>query len=48
MFDDFGKIFHLRFSVADCWIFKIVGNRQTHKNVFSSGRKMHEDYDSYS
>ena len=51
IFDDFGKIFdflpNLGFFEAHLYSFKIVGNRQTQKQIISSGRKMHVDYDSY-
>ena len=37
-FDDCGKIFYvwpnLEFPDAHLWVFKIVGNRKTHKNKF--------------
>ena len=50
IFDDFGKILdfwpNFEFSEAHFGIFKIVGNRQT-QTIFSSGRKIYVDYDSY-
>ena len=50
IFDDFGKIFdfwpNLGFFETNLWVFQIFGNRQTQKK-FSSGRKMHVNYNSY-
>ena len=38
---------NLEFFEAHLWVLKIVGNRQTQKKIFLSGRKIYVDYDSY-
>ena len=52
IFDDFGKnnfdfLPNLRFCEVYLRGFKIVGNRQTQKILFSPSRKMHADSNSY-